>query len=53
MSRLTVTERHALGLRIVDGLKQEEIGQRLGCSQMQASRLLRAAADKLRTSLEG
>lgn len=45
---LSLSERRALGLRVDDDLKQSEIAQRLGCSQMQVSRLLRSAADKLR-----
>lgn len=37
-------EREALSLRLTDDLKQTEIADRLGCSQMQVSRLLRRAA---------
>lgn len=52
MGRLTVSERQALGLRVVHGCKQKEIGRQLGCSQMQAFRLLRSAAAKLQLSPE-
>lgn len=50
--QLTVTERQAVGLRTLHGFTQKEIGRQLGCSQMQASRLLRSAGDKLRVGLE-
>jgi DNA-directed RNA polymerase specialized sigma subunit len=36
-------------LRISYNLKQSEIASRLGCSQMQVSRLLKRAATKLST----
>jgi RNA polymerase sigma-B factor len=39
-------ERTALTVRIEHGLKQSEIAERLGCSQMQVSRLLRSAAQR-------
>ncbi|MGH2894609.1 MAG: sigma factor-like helix-turn-helix DNA-binding protein, partial [Solirubrobacteraceae bacterium] len=38
----------ALRLRLDDDLRQFEIAQRMGCSQMQVSRLLRRAAVRLR-----
>ena len=41
-------ERQALTLRLEHDMKQTEIAQELGCSQMQVSRLLRRAADRLR-----
>lgn len=44
MKRLPRLEREALRLRISADLKQTEIAARLGCSQMQVSRLLRRAA---------
>jgi len=47
LSRLPHVERHALSLRIDSGMKQTEIAARLGCSQMQVSRLLRRAAGRL------
>jgi RNA polymerase sigma-B factor len=48
MRGLTRPEQRALELRITQELKQSEIAERLGCSQMHVSRLLRAAAAKLR-----
>jgi RNA polymerase sigma-B factor len=50
---LPYLEREALTLRIRDDLKQSDIAQLMGCSQMQVSRLLRRAADRLRTQLDG
>jgi len=46
--RLPHTERTALEMRIRDDLKQSEIARRLGCSQMQVSRLLGRAVHRLR-----
>lgn len=46
--RLPPQEREALSLRVNDELLQVEIADRLGCSQMQVSRLLRRAAGRLR-----
>ncbi|HEX3689320.1 MAG TPA: SigB/SigF/SigG family RNA polymerase sigma factor [Solirubrobacteraceae bacterium] len=40
-------ERQALHLRLTRDLKQAEIARELGCSQMQVSRLLRRASDRL------
>jgi RNA polymerase sigma-B factor len=51
--RLPYHERRALSLHLNGDLTQEEIGQRLGCSQMQVSRLLRRGRDTLRESLFG
>jgi RNA polymerase sigma-B factor len=48
VTRLPYLERKALMLRLERGMKQTEIAQELGCSQMQVSRLLRRAAAKLR-----
>jgi RNA polymerase sigma-B factor len=45
--RLPYLERRALSLRFVEDLKQTEIAERLGCSQMQVSRLLARAAQRL------
>ena len=50
MRRLSQLEQRALELRITEDLKQSEIAERLGCSQMQVSRLLRSATSKLRES---
>jgi len=46
---LPCLEHTALTLRIRDDLKQSEIATVMGCSQMQVSRLLRAAIEKIRT----
>jgi RNA polymerase sigma-B factor len=48
LPRLPYLERRALTLRLGDNLKQTEIAEELGCSQMQVSRLLRRAATRLR-----
>jgi RNA polymerase sigma-B factor len=47
MTRLPHLERRALQLRIDGDLKQSEIAERMGCSQMQVSRLLRRAQASL------
>jgi RNA polymerase sigma-B factor len=39
-------------LRFVEGLTQSEIGARVGLSQMQVSRLLRATLEALRAELD-
>ncbi len=46
-------EQQALHLRFHEGLTQREIGERIGISQMQVSRLLAAALDKLLTAVRG
>lgn len=48
IARLPYCERRALSLRLAGNLKQSEIAAELGCSQMQVSRLLRRAAERLR-----
>jgi RNA polymerase sigma-B factor len=48
INRLPYAERRAFRLRMEGGMKQIEIAQQLGCSQMQVSRLLRRAAARLR-----
>jgi RNA polymerase sigma-B factor len=48
ITRLPHLERRALELRIEGDLKQSEIAERMGCSQMQVSRLLRRAQTNLR-----
>lgn len=50
ISKLPYYERKALDLRLRHDLKQSEIAQRLGCSQMQVSRLLTRAASRLQES---
>jgi RNA polymerase sigma-B factor len=52
MGRLPHEERRALTLRLEQQLKQSEIAELLGCSQMHVSRLLRRAASRLRESLD-
>jgi RNA polymerase sigma-B factor len=47
---LPYPERTALALRLGQDLKQREIAEHLGCSQMQVSRLLIRAIDHVRTS---
>ena len=44
-------DKRILELRFRNGFTQEEIGQELGVSQMQVSRLLRGILDRLRTDL--
>lgn len=51
VSDLTPRERQLLHLRFVEELPQREIGDVLGVSQMQVSRLLSAVLKRLRTSL--
>ena len=48
IARLPPMERRALTLRFEREMKQADIGQCLGCSQMQVSRLLRRASTRLR-----
>jgi RNA polymerase sigma-B factor len=48
ISHLPHKERTALRLRLEHDLKQSEIAERMGCSQMQVSRLLRQAATRVR-----
>lgn len=49
--RLSVRDRQVLALRFVAELSQSEIADRLGVSQMQVSRILRALLMKLRGAL--
>jgi RNA polymerase sigma-B factor len=44
---LSVTERKVVKMRVVGGLTQREIGERIGYSQMHVSRVLRQALDRL------
>jgi RNA polymerase sigma-B factor len=46
-------ERLAMRLRFVDDLTQTQIARRLGCSQMQVSRILRRALDRLHAAAQG
>jgi RNA polymerase sigma-B factor len=47
MTQLTGLERRVLHLRFHQDLTQSEVGRSIGCSQMQVSRIQRAAMDKL------
>ena len=51
LHELTDRERRVLALRFVDELSQAEIGECLGVSQMQISRILRSVLDRLRQQL--
>lgn len=51
LAGLTDREQRLLALRFVDELTQAQIGEQLGVSQMQVSRLLRAALAKLRENI--
>ena len=52
-AELSRRERRVLFLRFEKGLKQREIGERIGVSQMQVSRLLRSALRKLLEAVRG
>jgi RNA polymerase sigma-B factor len=47
LKQLPRPEAEALSLRLTGDLKQLEIAERLGCSQLQVSRLLRRAASRV------
>jgi RNA polymerase sigma-B factor len=49
---LDETELEVLRLRFVDDLTQSEIARRVGCSQMQVSRILRRSLDRLASAVE-
>ena len=51
IAALPYLERTALTLRVRNDLKQSEIAGVMGCSQMQVSRLLRRAGDRLHAQL--
>ena len=51
VARLTERQRLVLRLRYVDELTQGEIGEQIGVSQMQVSRILRGIVDRLRCEL--
>ncbi len=51
IERLPDLERSVIRLRYLQDLKQSEIGERVGCSQMQVSRLLRRALERMRAQL--
>ncbi len=52
LERLPDDERTVVELRFYGGLSQSDIAERVGVSQMQVSRMLRKALDRLRTDLE-
>jgi RNA polymerase sigma-B factor len=52
MAGITERERTVLRLRFLDDLTQAEIGERIGVSQMQVSRLIRQALSRLRVSAD-
>lgn len=52
-AELRPKERQALHLRFHEGMTQREIGEEIGVSQMQVSRLLRASLDKLLLAVRG
>jgi RNA polymerase sigma-B factor len=52
MARLPYLERKALSMRLERDIRQTEIAEELGCSQMQVSRLLRRAAARLREMID-
>jgi RNA polymerase sigma-B factor len=52
MAGITERERTVLRLRFSDDLTQAEIGERIGVSQMQVSRLIRQALSRLRVSAD-
>jgi RNA polymerase sigma-B factor len=49
---LDETELEVMRLRFVDDLTQSEIARRVGCSQMQVSRILRRSLDRLASAVE-
>jgi RNA polymerase sigma-B factor len=49
MRVITPREREVLRLRFAEDLTQEEIGERIGLSQMQVSRIIRQALGRLRS----
>jgi RNA polymerase sigma-B factor len=53
MTRLDTREREIIRLRFQEDLTQSEIGERIGCSQMHVSRLVRGAIAKLAAAAEG
>ncbi len=52
MAHITERERTVLRLRFRDDLTQAEIGERIGVSQMQVSRLIRQALARLRAGID-
>ncbi len=52
LDELTERERNLVRMRFVEGLSQSRIGEEIGVSQMQVSRLLRGISAKLRTLVD-
>ena len=52
MTRLEAREREIIRLRFHEDMTQSEIGERIGCSQMHVSRLVRGAIAKLSAAAE-
>ena len=52
MARLPYLERTVLQMRLEADLRQQDIAAKLGCSQMQVSRLLRRATARLREMMD-
>ena len=52
MTRLPYLERRALQMRLKEDVRQQDIAAKLGCSQMQVSRLLRRGAARLREMMD-
>ena len=50
MQTITPREREVLRLRFEEDLTQAEIGERIGVSQMQVSRVIRQAVSRLRAA---
>jgi RNA polymerase sigma-B factor len=48
LPHLDERERRVLALRFADDMTQSQIAAEIGCSQMQVSRILRKALDKIR-----
>jgi len=49
LSHLPIRDREVVRLRYVEDLTQDEIGARVGVSQMQVSRILRSSVQRMRT----
>jgi RNA polymerase sigma-B factor len=52
LAHVSARERLVLQMRFAEGMTQAEIGERIGVSQMQVSRLIRQALVRLRAGLE-
>ncbi|SCD54669.1 RNA polymerase sigma-B factor [Streptomyces sp. di188] len=53
MAELSDRDREILHMRFVEEATQAEIGERLGCSQMHVSRLIKRIITRLRTGMLG